>query len=66
MVGDREYDIFGAKAVGMDSVFMTYGYADKEEAKVLKKTANYVVDNMEELSILFSNKIRKSKIKRNR
>lgn len=53
MVGDREYDIFGAKEIGMDSVFFTLGYAGKEEAEILKKTANYVTNDMQELKDLF-------------
>lgn len=31
MVGDRENDILGAKAVGIDSIGVLYGYGDREE-----------------------------------
>ena len=31
MVGDREHDILGAKAVGIDSVGVLYGYGSREE-----------------------------------
>lgn len=31
MVGDREYDILGAKSFGMDSVGVLYGYGSREE-----------------------------------
>ena len=31
MVGDRHHDIDGAKAVGLDSIGVLYGYGDREE-----------------------------------
>ncbi|MGG2015448.1 HAD family hydrolase [Bacillus sp. S10(2024)] len=31
MVGDREYDIIGARQVGIDSIGVMYGYGSKEE-----------------------------------
>ena len=31
MVGDREYDILGAKAAGLDSIGVLYGYGSPEE-----------------------------------
>lgn len=31
MVGDREYDILGAKSFGMDSIGVLYGYGSREE-----------------------------------
>ena len=31
MAGDREHDILGAKAVGIDSVGVLYGYGSREE-----------------------------------
>ena len=33
MVGDREYDIIGAKANGIDSIGVLYGYGDIDELK---------------------------------
>lgn len=33
MVGDREYDILGAKANGMSSIGVLYGYGSEEELK---------------------------------
>ena len=33
MVGDRQYDIIGAKAVGVPAVGVTYGYGTYEELK---------------------------------
>ena len=34
MVGDRHHDIDGAKAVGLDSIGVLYGYGDREEHEV--------------------------------
>ncbi len=31
MIGDRKHDVIGAKAVGIDSVGVLYGYGDREE-----------------------------------
>ena len=31
MVGDRKYDILGAKEIGIDSIGVLYGYGDREE-----------------------------------
>lgn len=31
MIGDREYDIYGAKKMGLDSIGVGYGYGTKEE-----------------------------------
>lgn len=53
MIGDRVYDIHGAMAIGMDSVFFEAGYADEKEAKLLKNEATYAVKNTKELTQLF-------------
>ncbi len=53
MIGDRVYDIAGAKEVGMDSVFFTLGYARPEETQTLKDVATFVVADMQELCTLF-------------
>jgi len=50
MVGDRMHDIFGAKAVGIDSIGVEYGYGDYDElsnagAAYIAKT----VDDLEQL-----------------
>lgn len=50
MVGDRKHDIFGAKAVGIDSIGVEYGYGDYDElnnagAAYIAKT----VDDLEQL-----------------
>ena len=31
MVGDREYDIIGAKKIGIDSIGVSYGFGSKKE-----------------------------------
>lgn len=47
MIGDRCFDIEGAKALGVESVGVTYGYGDMEELKAAK--ADYIVRDVEEL-----------------
>ncbi|KNZ40434.1 HAD hydrolase-like protein [Acetobacterium bakii] len=47
MVGDRYYDILGAKAVGIDSVGVTYGCGSEDELRVAGAT--YLIDSIEEL-----------------
>ncbi|MDY5264563.1 MAG: HAD hydrolase-like protein [Eubacteriales bacterium] len=43
MVGDRLFDILGAKKAGIDSIGVTYGFGTKEEHE--KYGATYIVDN---------------------
>lgn len=47
MIGDRKYDVEGAKALGVESVGVTYGYGSMEELKAAK--ADYIVRSVEEL-----------------
>ncbi len=47
MVGDRHFDINGAKYFNMDSIGVTFGYGDYEELS--QAGATYVVDAAEEL-----------------
>jgi len=47
MIGDRKFDVEGAKALGVESVGVTYGYGDIEELKDAK--ADYIVRSVEEL-----------------
>lgn len=47
MVGDREYDIFGAKELGIDSVGVLYGYGDYEELK--NAGATYIIEKIDDL-----------------
>ena len=47
MVGDRHFDINGAKYFSIDSVGVTFGYGDYEELS--RAGATYVVDTAQEL-----------------
>lgn len=47
MIGDRCFDVEGAKALHVESVGVTYGYGDMEELKAAK--ADYIVQSVEEL-----------------
>lgn len=47
MIGDRKFDVEGAKALGVESVGVTYGYGSMEELKAAK--ADYIVRSVEEL-----------------
>ena len=51
MIGDRKYDINGAKKMGIDSIGVTYGYGSQEELQAA--SANYIVDTVEELKNFF-------------
>ena len=50
MVGDRHFDINGAKAFGIDGVGVTFGYGSYEELKIAG--AKYIVSSMQELDNL--------------
>lgn len=47
MIGDRKFDIEGAKAMHVDSVGVAYGYGSMEELKAAH--ADYIVRTVEEL-----------------
>lgn len=47
MIGDRSYDVEGARAMGVESVGVTYGFGSLEELKAAK--ADYIVRSVEEL-----------------
>ena len=47
MVGDRKYDIIGAKTVGIQSVGVLYGYGGYDE--LFEANADYIVKNVDEL-----------------
>jgi len=47
MVGDRYHDIEGAKAVGLDSIGVLYGYGDEDE--LIKAQSDYLVDSIDDL-----------------
>ena len=50
MIGDRFYDIEGAKTVGIDSVGVLYGYGSRPELE--KAGATYIVSDAAEISEL--------------
>lgn len=47
MIGDREHDILGAKACGIDSMGILYGYGSREELEAAG--ADYIVDTVEDI-----------------
>ena len=47
MIGDRSFDAEGARAMGVESVCVTYGYGSMEELKAAK--ADYIVRSVDEL-----------------
>ena len=51
MVGDREHDILGAKAVGLASVGVLYGYGSRGELEAAG--ADAIVETPRELAQLF-------------
>ncbi len=50
MVGDRKYDIIGAKAVGLDSVGVLYGYGNRAEFEAAGAT--YIAEDLNALERL--------------
>ena len=50
MVGDRHYDVLGAKEAGLSCIGVTYGYGMKEE--LLRAGAVKTADNTRELGKL--------------
>jgi phosphoglycolate phosphatase len=47
MVGDRSYDILGAKKHGIYSIGVTYGYGTKEE--LIESKADDIIDSPEKI-----------------
>lgn len=47
MIGDRKFDVEGAKAMGIESIGVAYGYGGVEE--LMEAHADYVVRSVEEL-----------------
>jgi len=50
MVGDRRFDVEGAKAVGIGSIGVTYGYGSRDELEAAG--ANRIVTSVQELEAL--------------
>lgn len=57
MIGDRHFDINGAKFFGIDSVGVTYGFAKDNELE--EAGATYVVDTVAQLKDLLLSKLDK-------
>ncbi len=55
MVGDRHFDINGAKFFGIDSIGVTYGFAKDNE--LVEAGATYVVDTVAQLQELLLSKL---------
>ncbi len=50
MIGDRKYDIIGAKHFGIDTISVTYGYGTLEELQ--NEKPDHIVNDVEELTKL--------------
>ena len=50
MAGDREYDVLGAKAFGLDSIGVLYGYGDRQELE--NAGATYIAERAEDIFAL--------------
>lgn len=50
MVGDRFYDIEGAKSLNIDSVGVLWGYANKFE--LIESGAKYIIENVEDIEAI--------------
>ena len=50
MIGDRKYDIIGAKQNGIDSIGVLYGYGNKEELE--EAGADYIIKDIKMLTAL--------------
>ena len=52
MIGDREYDIIGAKKIGIKSLGILYGYGDRNELE--NAGADYILDTVDDIIKFFS------------
>ena len=50
MIGDKEHDVIGARAVGIESIGVLYGYGSREE--LVAAGASYIVQDIQELLAL--------------
>lgn len=53
MVGDRKHDILGAKAVGLASIGVLYGYGDREEHEIAG--ADWIAETVDEVYNIINN-----------
>ncbi len=56
MVGDREYDILGAKKMGLDSIGVLFGYGSREE--LTAADATYIAENVSDLGNIIRENLR--------
>ncbi|MFZ4414900.1 MAG: HAD family hydrolase [Bacteroidales bacterium] len=54
MIGDRKYDIVGAKNNSVNAIGVTFGYGSLEE--LIASNPDYIVNNISEIGSLFSQK----------
>jgi phosphoglycolate phosphatase len=47
MIGDREYDIIGARETGIDSIGVTWGYGSRTELE--KAGEKRIIDSQNEI-----------------
>lgn len=47
MIGDRKFDIYGAKEIGVRSIGVTYGFGSRDE--LLRHGADFIADSAEEI-----------------
>ncbi len=50
MTGDREYDIWGAKTAGIDSIGVLFGYGSREELETAGAT--YIAENVKDIGMI--------------
>ena len=51
LVGDRKFDVLGARAMGIDCVAVSYGYGDMQE--LMEVNPVYISKSVEELADFF-------------
>lgn len=57
MIGDREHDIFGAKAVGIDSIGVLFGYGSR--AELTSAQATYLAEQVKDIQPILANSTKK-------
>lgn len=55
MIGDREHDIFGAKAVGIDSIGVLFGYGSRAELE--NAQATYIAERVKDIQPILAGSI---------